>query len=249
MTADKPTSPNRIKQIFHETPELRSLTVCERLRFWAGRFIGSPYIESPLGEGKNVPRLRFDGFDCMTYVETCRALTISEKFDEILPNLDRIRYRRGDIHFHSRNHFVSADWLPNNSRLIERRDDLSDSHIIRTIDRAAFFADKGNPLPSGHFLSEPQKIDMPFVSREKLFRPGECDVNCALALFVGDADWIIVTHMGLLFFDKELSLFHASSRAKSVVKVRLSDYLRSRESVAGSIIASIHMPEEKIPER
>jgi len=44
------------------------------------------------GEGKDTdPRIRFDAFDCLTFVETTMAQSLSADEDHVLPTLDAIR--------------------------------------------------------------------------------------------------------------------------------------------------------------
>ena len=78
------------------------------------QFIGAPYINSPLGEEvapDTDPLIRFDAFDCTTFVETVLANGDVDK-------LNRIRYQDGNIGFLNRNHFIESDWLQNNSDIV-----------------------------------------------------------------------------------------------------------------------------------
>ena len=52
-------------------------TLLDRLIYLSDPFVGAPYVVSPLGEGAGEdtdPRIRFDAFDCTTFVETTMAL-------------------------------------------------------------------------------------------------------------------------------------------------------------------------------
>ncbi len=80
--------------------------------------VGRPYVLSPLGEGEGIdpdPRLRLDAFDCVTFVETALALAAAPSVAEVLPTLDALRYA-GRVSYASRNHFVEAQWIPENLR-------------------------------------------------------------------------------------------------------------------------------------
>ena len=79
------------------------------------QYLGTKYILDPLGEEKapdKDPLIRYDAFDCMTFVETCLA-------DGDIEKLNKIRYKDGNVNFINRNHFVETDWLNNNSDLLE----------------------------------------------------------------------------------------------------------------------------------
>ena len=79
-------------------------------------FLDAPYVLSPLGEGDGQlpdtdPRLRFDAFDCTTFVETALALALSSSTTEARMRLDLIRYRDTPS-FAARRHFPEAEWIP-----------------------------------------------------------------------------------------------------------------------------------------
>ena len=93
----------------------RGLPVAERLVRMTDPLVGAPYVLSPLGEGEGVdadPRIRFDAFDCTTFVETAMAMSVAEAFDSTQEVLDRIRYHDDKPDFLSRRHFPAAEWLP-----------------------------------------------------------------------------------------------------------------------------------------
>ena len=78
-------------------------------------FLGTRYINSPLGEGcapDSDPLIRFDAFDCTTFVETVIA-------NGDIETLNQIRYKDGQIGFLNRNHFIESDWLVNNSDRVQ----------------------------------------------------------------------------------------------------------------------------------
>ena len=93
----------------------------QRINLSSAALLGSPYQADALGEGwtgkynKN-PLYRFDRFDCETYVDTVIAVALAKDFFDFKKKINRIRYQRGQIGFVQRNHFPSADWIPNNKR-------------------------------------------------------------------------------------------------------------------------------------
>lgn len=87
----------------------------DRLKSISKRFVGRPYLRSPLGEGWGIdedPTIRFDAFDCTTYVETVLALAISLSPSSQLNNLNRIRYVGGRVEYQARRHLPEFQWLP-----------------------------------------------------------------------------------------------------------------------------------------
>lgn len=94
--------------------------LAERIAYFSAAFEGEPYQVSPLGEGAGAkvdadPVIRFDAFDCTTYVETVMALSLAHEFEEVSKLMIRIRYLNGEVSFVRRNHFPDADWIPNNT--------------------------------------------------------------------------------------------------------------------------------------
>lgn len=88
--------------------------ITKRLEYFSKSFIDRPYLASPLGEGRGIdtdPLLRYDAFDCTTYVETVIASALAETDADIVNLLNRIRYTNGRIDFASRRHLPEFQWL------------------------------------------------------------------------------------------------------------------------------------------
>lgn len=91
----------------------------ERLILYSEKSLGTPYKLGPLGEGPKGkfdrdPLMRFDAFDCTTFVETTMALALARNLKKAKKILQKIRYKEGYISYETRNHFTEADWIPNN---------------------------------------------------------------------------------------------------------------------------------------
>ena len=87
-----------------------------RLAAASERFLGTPYLLSPLGEGEGHdpdPLVRFDAVDCVTMVEEAMALSLAPDDSQLVPVLSRIRYA-GEPAWSGRNHIMEAQWLPQN---------------------------------------------------------------------------------------------------------------------------------------
>ena len=72
------------------------------------KYLGTQYIRDPLGEQKlpdTDPLVRFDAFDCTTFVETVLA-------DGDVEKLNKIRYKDGEVDFLNRNHFIEYNPIP-----------------------------------------------------------------------------------------------------------------------------------------
>lgn len=81
----------------------------------SGVFLGKPYLDKPLGDGES-DRFRFDGFDCVTYVETVIGIKHAKSFDDFPDVMDQIRYVNGEVGVLTRKHITSLDWIPGNEK-------------------------------------------------------------------------------------------------------------------------------------
>jgi hypothetical protein len=89
----------------------------KRISSVSERFLGTPYGDSPLGEGKGKdpdPLIRFDQVDCLTFVEETMAMVLAPTDAEVVSWLNRIRYMNDAPKYEERNHLMEAQWLPSN---------------------------------------------------------------------------------------------------------------------------------------
>ncbi len=120
----------------HLQTELRRIhrqaaSLPQRVEAISALFLGAPYKLGALGEGPGGefdrdPLIRFDAFDCTTFVETVMALALDSDLDRATRTLQKIRYKDGQIGYATRNHFIELDWVPNNVRAGYLRDITSD---------------------------------------------------------------------------------------------------------------------------
>jgi hypothetical protein len=95
-----------------------TLPLRERLLRTSARFLQTPYLLSPLGEGEGVdpdPTFRLDAVDCLTFVEQSLALALAHGEPEVARVLEQLRYAHVP-RYEDRNHLMEAQWLPNNLR-------------------------------------------------------------------------------------------------------------------------------------
>jgi hypothetical protein len=96
----------------------QALPIGDRIQELSRLFVGTTYVDFPLGEGGTGPepqaRFRLDGVDCQTYVETVLAMANARSLSQAKVLLDDIRYASLPPSFATRNHFTEAQWLPKN---------------------------------------------------------------------------------------------------------------------------------------
>jgi hypothetical protein len=90
-----------------------------RIEAISAQYLGTPYLLDPLGEGADAaidrdPLIRFDAFDCQTFVETVIAEARGGTARQIEDEMRAIRYQDGIVDFGKRNHFPDGDWIPHN---------------------------------------------------------------------------------------------------------------------------------------
>ena len=203
-------------------------------------FLGARYISSPLGEGvapDDDPLIRYDAFDCTTFVETVLA-------DGDLKKLNKIRYKNGEIDFLNRNHFIESDWLMNNADLVQNVSNKYGKTSVRNVR-----IDKTSWLKKVHNIDA--EYDVIDVDLEYLPYTNIKTINAnkvMIVLFVADKPKnrdiigtdLAVYHMGLLLPNGVFR--HASSTKKMVTDVEFNEYIvkqKQNKSNLGFVLVEI----------
>ena len=211
------------------------IAACARDTSIGGRYLGVRYLNNPLGEGAapdTDPLVRFDAFDCTTFVETALANGDMDK-------LIKIRYKNGKVDFINRNHFIETDWLPNNSDLIENVSIKYGKTAKRTvkINRARWMQRVHNvrdttPIKSVNLDYIPYSNLGEINNSEPLIVLFVLAPNHRLAKKYGTD--LAVHHMGFLLPGGK-TLRHASSGRGAVVDVNFNEYVAKRQNSANNL--------------
>lgn len=99
-------------------------------------FLGKPYLLNGIGELQEPdpdPLVRYDAFDCLTFVEEAISLSLGRT----LPSVDQIRkdlrYGDGPVTYENRNHFMVSQWIPNaieKGYLKDITHTLGETHVV-----------------------------------------------------------------------------------------------------------------------
>jgi hypothetical protein len=230
--------------------ELQPLLLQARLLKASERFLGTAYGESPLGEGEGVdkdPRLRWDRVDCVTFVEETMALSLAHAPSELLPLLDRIRYRDGTPTYTSRNHLMEADWLPQNTKAGFVRDVTQALGGEDAVTAEKVLGPKAWESPTARALALPESVHatgtFPFgllpLSRVQAHAAGFPSGTLLLVVREDGPDRITrVSHLGLIVQrDGRTYLRHATSVApKAVVDEELGHFLVRQQRGAWKVV-------------
>lgn len=201
------------------------------------KYLGKKYVNEPLGEEKypdTDPLIRFDAFDCMTFVETALA-------DGDLDKLNKIRYKDGEIDFIKRNHFIESDWVQNNKDIVENVSNQYGNTAVRTvvIDKQKWFKRMHNldvkvPVQTVKFEYIPYSDLKEIKNSEPLIVLFVID-NPKMRDKIGTD--LAVSHLGFLLPSGKLR--HASSDYGRVVDVDFDNYVKQRAKNKNNIGISV----------
>lgn len=196
-------------------------------------FLGARYVNSPLGEGvapDTDPLIRFDAFDCTTFVETALA-------DGQLAKLNRIRYKDGLVGFLNRNHFIESDWMNNNSELVKNVSSEFGETSVRTV-----VIDKKAWMRRVHDIDTnfaPETIDLEYLPYSEFSRI-KTDEPIIVLFVVNNPNMqtkigtdLAVVHMGILLPNNMLR--HASSEYGCVMDADFTDYVAQRKKSGNNL--------------
>lgn len=198
-----------------------------RLEIYSRRALNTPYRWFPLGEGPQGkydrgPLVDFAQVDCLTFCEQILALTLADNYSDMFVRLQRLRYRAGEIDIRTRNHFMLADWLPNNSWLVE---DITARlgrglcvEMTKTINRIESLQKKGVPLKELAAIPPPQTLTIQYIPEANLpaikskLRGGE------IAVVIQSRPGIFAAHLGFMLRDSTGRIFFRNASARRGVK-------------------------------
>lgn len=197
-----------------------------RLAIYTERAKGTPYKLFCLGEGPTAkydrdPLIDFSRADCVTFIEQMLALALSSNYEQMFANLQRIRYKNGEIGFTTRNHYTHADWIPSNAWLLH--DATAEiggalcADMTKVIDRPAFFRKLGVPEEELRNVPGPQTMTIKYVPTENLPKIKDRLQSGDIASIVQKMPGIFSAHTGFIMRDEygNVLLRHASSRKET----------------------------------
>lgn len=232
--------------------------------FYAEKLLGTPYVAHTLEGNPEMLTINIDQLDCTTFIETLIALTISNlenryTWQDYANNLERIRYRHGELNgYASRLHYIS-DWVNDNYARGNIREVTTSfpnfTYIIKTLDfmtkhrdSYAAFNDSINyekvkqteAAYRSHRYPIIKKRVLFYKDMRKAFKDGDI---IALTTKIEGLD---VSHLGIIkMVNGAPHLLHASSIAKKVIvdKDDLADMLDHSKKNTGVRVIRIQKPE------
>lgn len=219
-----------ITEILSETAKQHFNDPGKRTEYIARKFLGKPYVAHTLESDTEELTVNLDELDCTTLVDVVMALSYSVgenrlSWQDFLYNLQRMRYRNGEINgYGSRLHY-NCDWAIDNIH----RGNFTDvttrlaraKYIVRSIDFMSAHRDRYPALADSATFEKIQSIEsnyrnhrFPYIKTHDL---GYKDVKDALRegdilAFVSNIKNLDVTHMGIVVKENgTIKVLHASS--------------------------------------
>ena len=219
-------SRRRVAELLLETKHDRSAG--SRIDVLSRHFLGHSYKPNPLIGSADTPEVftaSFDGFDCVTYIETIVALARASNVDDFTKWLRKIRYERGRVQWERRNHYMTL-WIRNNVR----------EGIIRPVSMPAV------PILSRERVLnvvpglDPQRTRVKCVPKAAVPRLERYLQSGDLIFFASTRKNLDVFHAGIIVRDgKRVLMRHASRSQGFVVEQELSEFLKANR-MAGVVV-------------
>ncbi|MCB9745907.1 MAG: DUF1460 domain-containing protein [Alphaproteobacteria bacterium] len=210
--------------------EARTWPLGERVKHVSEPWLGLPYAKGPLGEAGGVdpdPVMRFDVFDCLTFIEEVLALSLAP--DPVSASYVRmgLRYRNGGpFTYENRRHFMLYEWIPGTIAEGWTRDitpELTGAVKAHKVVTPATWAGWGRrslfDLPDARLpTGELDYWYLPLDAPEQAL----AQIPDGSVVFTLRQPWdhlpIAITHVGITIPAEEPTMRHASRMGKRVVR-------------------------------
>lgn len=204
------------RALITEAKPLDSITA--RMKYLSSRFIGLPYIVNPLTGSQTIPEqlvARFDGFDCVTYLETILALSLARGVDNFTDQLKKIRYLDGEVEWAHRLHYTT-DWAAYHISRGFLRDMTAGEDTVERERRLS--------LIDG---LQPRVITIRYYPKDRYLYTSRWLTDGDLIYFLSTRRDLDVFHVGLIFRDgDQLLIRHARHMRHRVLEQPLADFMR-----------------------
>lgn len=232
-----------------------------RMTFVSHPLLDAPYQTDPLGEAQAPdpdPLVRFDVFDCLTFVEEVIAQSLGHTDEEVNHLRMVLRYGDGPIDYNNRHHFMELQWIPNALQaglLVETTADYGDPiRVERQVTSQTWaswpqrnqFAIAPENLPTGPMALNVLPLDEAIAAADQ-FPPG-----AILMIVREDRTYkpLWITHLGFVTI---YGTFRHASRMKSAMRVRdntIAGYLRLLTGYTNWPVLGVsvfELPEDRLP--
>jgi cell wall-associated NlpC family hydrolase len=215
-------------------------TVAERVDFHSRSLLGSPYAPDPLGGSPDTPEVlsaSLDAFDCVTYVETILALSLSRRAGDVPGWLRRIRYDGGRLEWARRNHYMTG-WIRSNVA----------SGVVKRIAGGVRPVLKERTLDTVPDLRR-RRARFSCVPKREIGRLEPRLATGDLVFFASTKARLDVFHCGILVREGgRLVMRHASRSQGGVVEQELAGFLKGHRMAGVIVVRPADGPPGESPE-
>jgi len=215
----------------------KGLTITQRIDLYSEMFLRTEYSWTPTGDGAHAlyepqPLLSFTQSNCMVLCEHSLAMAISDSWDNFFNNLQQIRYRDGIIGMKTRNHYTMADWVPENSWILDdvtkKVGEKYTEETTRHISYSTFFG--GKNLADLRYIKPDADYTIDYIiwkdlpKVKKNIKQGDI-----LAMILKDKDNIFSGHMILAVeVDGKLFIREASTSKMTTFQTDFDEWAKSK---------------------
>lgn len=226
----------------------------ERIAVIGQQFVDVPYVAHTLeGESEQLT-VNLDELDCTTFVETVMALAYTAgegrtSWRDFVYNLQRLRYRGGNVDgYASRLHYI-CDWVIDNVHRGNFRDVTGTfpaySYVVRTINFMSENRDKYPALADSAQYARIKSVELgynnhrfPYVKSSALGEKATRNAfhNGDVVALVSKMKNLDVTHMGIIIMQEGVPyLLHASQSGGRVELSRLplAEFMKKNTGLMG----------------
>jgi hypothetical protein len=248
-----------VKGYFHllKTDEKEPFSPGESVIKAALYLLNTPYVSGALEINKREELVvNLHGLDCMTFVESCLALSRSAQYpvpdyDDFVRELKKIRYRDGVINGYTSRLHYTTDWIYNNA----------DKGIIEDITYAlggkkfkpqvSYMSEHPDLYPALKNNQEEieimaeiekqinQRNSYYYISRNEIKGKASLIKNGDIIGFTTSLPGLDISHLGIAYWNKgQLSFIHASLKFKKVIinTESISDYCLLNRNNTGIVV-------------
>lgn len=237
------------EQALHEQPIGAIMTML------GSEFLGAPYLEGTLDEHETEQLVvRFDGFDCVTFVETmlalARGVAVQDySYETFAQHMEDQRYRDGQLEgYCSRLHYFS-EWVADNDSRGTVRDitadlggePLDDTFSFMSANREAyprFATDDSLWACVRDMEAQLQDATVHYVPQDRIHEIYDQLQTGDIIGITTDIDGLDIAHTGLAYKqDGQVGLLHASLSGHVKVSPDLQHYVQNNDRQIGILIA------------
>lgn len=226
--------------------------------------LGMEYLVDAAGEEKEPdldPIVRYDAFDCLTFVEEAMALAIGDDLNDAARIRQELRYQGKEVSYDERNHFMLSQWIPNaidKGYLVDITHEIGETHLVsKTIQSQTWAHWRGRhkypfkieQYPTGTYNLGVLSLDSAIENVEKI------PEGSLVVVIRQNKDYnpLLITHLGFVvkYSKTDIRIRHATRMAGGTVKDNYLtwylDYIRyyNRWPVEGVIILEPQDPRIK----